>query len=71
MAEWQKTLAPFAGAKIVTYHKDFTYLAERFKLDVIQTLEPKPGIAPSPSHLADVITAMKASDAHVILVQSF
>jgi zinc/manganese transport system substrate-binding protein len=71
MAEWQKALAPYAGAKIVTYHKDFTYLAERFKLDVIETLEPKPGIAPSPSHLATVITAMKASNAHVILVQSF
>ena len=71
MAEWQKTLAPFAGAKIVTYHKDFTYLAERFKLDVIETLEPKPGIAPSPSHLATVISAMKASNARVILVQSF
>jgi zinc/manganese transport system substrate-binding protein len=71
MAEWQKTLSPFAGAKIVTYHKDFTYLAERFKLDVIETLEPKPGIAPSPSHLAAVISAMKSNDAHVILVQSF
>jgi len=71
MAEWQKTLAPFAGAKIVTYHKDFTYLAERFKLDVIETLEPKPGIAPSPSHLATVISAMKTNNARVILVQSF
>jgi zinc/manganese transport system substrate-binding protein len=71
MAEWQKTLAPFAGAKIVTYHRDFTYLAERFKLDVVETLEPKPGIAPSPAHLAQVISTMKAQNAHVILVQPF
>ncbi|MDB4905739.1 MAG: Periplasmic solute binding protein [Gemmatimonadetes bacterium] len=71
MAEWQKTLAPYRGAKIVTYHKDFTYLAERFKLDVIETLEPKPGIAPSPAHLAQVITAMKTQNSHVILVQPF
>ena len=69
--EWQAALAAYAGAKIVTYHKDFIYLAERFKLDVIATLEPKPGIAPSPAHLAEVISAMKAQHARVILVQTF
>jgi zinc/manganese transport system substrate-binding protein len=71
MVEWTKKLAPFANAKIVTYHKDFPYLASRFKLNVIENLEPKPGIAPSPAHLAQVITAMKSQNAHVILVQPF
>ncbi len=71
LAAWQKSLAPFKGAKIVTYHKDFVYLAERFNLDVVETLEAKPGIAPSPAHLAQVISTMKASNAHVILVQPF
>ena len=71
MVEWQKELAPYRGAKIVTYHKDFVYLAERFHLDVVETLEPKPGIAPSLSHLAQVIGVMKAQNARVILVQPF
>jgi len=71
VAEWQKQLAPFEGAKIVTYHKDFGYLAERFGLEVIETLEPKPGIAPSPSHLARVIATMRAQNAKVILVQPY
>lgn len=71
LAEWQKQLAPFKGAPIVTYHKDFVYLGERFKLRIIETLEPKPGIAPSPAHIAQVIGAMKASHAKVILVQPF
>ena len=70
-AEWQKKLEPFKGAKIVTYHKDFPYLAERFHLEVVENLEPKPGIAPSPAHLAKVIQTMKATGAHVILVQPF
>jgi ABC-type Zn uptake system ZnuABC Zn-binding protein ZnuA len=70
-AAWQKQLEPFKGAKIVTYHKDFVYLADRFKLQVVETLEPKPGIAPSPAHLARVITAMKAANARVILVQPY
>ncbi len=71
LAEWQKQLAPYRGAKIVTYHRDFVYLAERFGLEVLETLEPKPGIAPSPAHLAKVISKMKAANASVILVQPY
>jgi zinc/manganese transport system substrate-binding protein len=70
-AEWQKRLAPYRGARIVTYHKDFVYLAERFGLNIVDELEPKPGIAPSPAHLAQVIIKMKATNAKVILVQPF
>ena len=70
-AAWQQQLAPFSGAKIVTYHKDFVYLAERFNLNVVETLEAKPGIAPSPAHIAQVIAVMRANNAHVILVQPF
>lgn len=71
LLEWQRTLAPHKGAKIVTYHKDFPYFADRFGLEVIETLEPKPGIAPSPAHLTKVITTMKAANARVILVQPY
>ena len=71
LADWQKQLAPYNGAKLVTYHNDFIYFADRFKMDVIETLEPKPGIAPSPAHLAKVIEEMKASKARAILVQPF
>lgn len=71
LADWQRELAPYRGAKIVTYHRDFVYLAERFGLVVAETLEPKPGIAPSPAHLAKVITTMKTEGARVILVQPF
>ena len=71
LLEWQRALAPHKGAKIVTYHKDFPYLAERFGLDIIETLEPKPGIAPSPAHLTKVITTMKEANSRVILVQPY
>jgi zinc/manganese transport system substrate-binding protein len=71
MVGWQKQLEPYHDAKIVTYHKDFAYLAERFNLDIVETLEPKPGIAPSPAHLAKVVTTMQATKARVILVQPY
>ena len=71
VAEWQRLLSPYAGAKIVTYHRDFVYLAERFRFEVVETLEPKPGISPSAAHLARVISTMNAQGARVILVQPF
>ena len=69
--EWQRVMAPFKGMKIVTYHNDFLYFADRFKLNVVETLEPKPGIAPSPAHIAQVIAKMNAENARVILVQPY
>src|SRR5438270_1280327 len=71
LAEWRRQLAPYRGAKIVTYHRDFIYLAQRFGFTIVDELEPKPGIAPSPSHLAQVIGEMKRANAKVILVQPF
>jgi zinc/manganese transport system substrate-binding protein len=71
LAQWKLALAPYAGAKIVTYHKDFPYFAERFGIQIVENLEPKPGISPSPSHLAQVIQTMKSANAHVIIVQPF
>jgi len=71
LAEWEKQLTPYHGAKIVTYHKDFGYFAERFGLEIAETLEPKPGIAPSPSHLAQVISTMRNDKVRVVLVQPY
>ena len=70
-ATWQSMMAPFRGAKIVTYHKDFGYLGQRFGLQIVENLEPKPGIAPSPAHLASVIGTMRRNNVKVILVQPF
>jgi zinc/manganese transport system substrate-binding protein len=71
LADWQRQLAPYRGAKIVTYHRDFIYFAQRFGLSIVDELEPKPGIAPSPAHLAQVIGEMKRGNVKVILVQPF
>jgi zinc/manganese transport system substrate-binding protein len=71
MADWQKAMEPYRGAKVVTYHNDFVYFAARFNLEVVETLEPKPGIAPSPAHLAKVIATMNAQKVRAILVQPY
>lgn len=69
--EWQKTLAPFAGRSVVAYHDSWPYFARRFGLKIELFLEPKPGIPPSPAHLAEVITKMKEENARVIIVDPY
>jgi len=69
LALWQKQMAPLRGTKVVTYHKSFSYLAERFGLLVINTIEPKPGVPPSASHVRDLVAHMKAEGVRLILLE--
>jgi zinc/manganese transport system substrate-binding protein len=69
--EWDAALAPFKGTPIVTYHPTWKYFAARFGLVSDLYLEPKPGIPPSPPHLAEVIQKMTADHIRVILVEPF
>jgi zinc/manganese transport system substrate-binding protein len=71
MAEWQKLLAPYRGQQVVAYHNSWPYFADRFGLKIDLFLEPKPGIPPTPAHLADVITKMKEDKIHVIIVDPY
>jgi len=68
---WDAKMAPFHGAKVVTYHRSFPNFAERFKLDIVAYVEPKPGIPPTPSHTLDLINQMKKENVKVILVEPY
>jgi len=68
---WLATLAPYKGAKVVTYHRSFPNFAERFGLTVIDYVEPKPGIPPSPQHTLDLINEIKQQNVKVILVEPY
>ena len=68
---WLATMAPYKGTKVVTYHRSWPNFAERFGLDVIGYVEPKPGIPPSPSHTLEVIQAMKRQNVKIILVEPY
>ncbi len=71
LAEWKKKLAPFQGEHVVAYHDAWPYFAARFGLKIDLFLEPKPGIPPSPAHLAEVVTRMQQEHARVIIVQPY
>ena len=71
LARWQAQMAPLRGLKIVTFHKTFSYFAPRFGLDVAGTIEPKPGIAPSPGYLTELIVKMKTEGVKLVLTEPF
>jgi zinc/manganese transport system substrate-binding protein len=68
---WQAMMAPYKGLKVVTYHRSWPNFAERFGLDVIGYVEPRPGIPPSPSHTIDVIQEMKRQNVKIIMVEPY
>jgi zinc/manganese transport system substrate-binding protein len=68
---WDATMAPYKGTKIVTYHRSWPNFMERFGLDVIGYVEPKPGIPPSPNHTLELIGEMKRIGAKLIVMESY
>jgi ABC-type Zn uptake system ZnuABC Zn-binding protein ZnuA len=71
MASWRSRMAPLEGTPVVTYHESWEYFARRFGLELVGSLEPKPGIPPSPSHLAQLMDRMKARDVELILKEPY
>ena len=71
LQEWGAAMLPFKGQHVVAYHDSWPYFAHRFGLNIDIFLEPKPGIPPSPSHLAEVIGQMKARHIKAIIVEPY
>ncbi|MEZ5421396.1 MAG: metal ABC transporter substrate-binding protein [Vicinamibacterales bacterium] len=68
---WDAALAAYKGTKIVTYHRSWPNFMERFGLDVMGYVEPKPGIPPSPSHTLELVQDMKAQGVKLIVVEPY
>ena len=68
---WDATMAPYKGTKVVTYHRSWPNFMERFGLEVIGYVEPKPGIPPSPSHTIELIDEMKRGGIKLIVVEPY
>jgi ABC-type Zn uptake system ZnuABC Zn-binding protein ZnuA len=71
LKEWQARLAPFKGAKIVTYHREFSYFFNRFGLEYLGNVEIRPGILPSPKHLAELAVEMKRHNCKLIINENY
>jgi len=70
-ARWRETLAPFRGAGVVSYHDSWPYFYRAFGLVEVGIIEDRPGVPPSPQHVAGLIRKMSAERVRVILHESW
>jgi ABC-type Zn uptake system ZnuABC Zn-binding protein ZnuA len=67
LAEWETKLAPLQGMPIVAYHNSWPYFGRRFRLDFVGFIETKPGVPPSPSHLAGIVKTMRERNVRIVV----
>ena len=67
--EWQKALAPYQGRPLIAYHNNWAYLARRYRLNLAGFIEIKPGVPPSPAHMAGLLRTMREKDIAIIVRQ--
>lgn len=68
---WKEQLAPFAGTRVISFHNSWPYFAQRFDLIVVDFLEPKPGVPPTPSHVAELQALLDSGSVKAILMESY
>jgi ABC-type Zn uptake system ZnuABC Zn-binding protein ZnuA len=68
---WFAALAPFKGEPVITYHRSWIYLTNRFGLQTPVSLEPKPGVPPGSKHLAMVVKTINEQRIKIILMEPF
>ena len=68
---WIDRLAPFAGVKLIAYHNSWPYFARRFKLEIVDFIEPKPGVAPSIAHLGAIAREARTEGVQAILHEPY
>ena len=65
--EWDALAAPLRGVRAVSYHQDLVYLAKRYGIELVGTIETKPGVPATPGHLEELIAAMKQQHAQLVI----
>jgi ABC-type Zn uptake system ZnuABC Zn-binding protein ZnuA len=67
IADWEKLLAPHRGTRLIAYHNTWPYFARRFRLDIVDVIEVKEGVSPSPARLAKLAALIRRENVRVIL----
>ncbi|MES1187452.1 MAG: metal ABC transporter substrate-binding protein [Myxococcales bacterium] len=70
-ARWEARLSKARGQKIIAYHDSLPYLADWLGLEVVEHVEPKPGIPPNPSHIAHVLEVARTAKVRVLVQQAY
>jgi len=68
---WNAMLAHLKDKPVIAYHKSFIYLADAFDFNIVDEIEPKPGIAPSAASLSALITRIKKDDISLVIMEPY
>ncbi len=71
MQKWDAEKAPLKGKKVVVYHSNWAYMLKWLGMEAVASLEPKPGLPPTASHLETVLRAVQGQNISAILVAPF
>ena len=71
IVRWTAQAAPLKGAAVASQHKGFVYLYDWLGMKEVAVLEPKPGVEPTASHLQEVLAALKAAPARMVLYSAY
>jgi zinc/manganese transport system substrate-binding protein len=67
ITRWEREAAPLKGKKLVSYHPDMVYFADRFGLEPAGTIEIRAGIDPTPGHIEDLIDRMRREKVDIVV----
>jgi ABC-type Zn uptake system ZnuABC Zn-binding protein ZnuA len=67
----QERMEPLRGSMVVVYHRTWPYFLKRFSLVKLAEVEPKPGIAPGPRHVAGLAERMESSGVGLVIVETY
>ena len=67
IAQWKADAKPLKGTAFISYHEEWEYFADRFGMKVFGTIELKPGVDPTPRHVEQIITGMKAEHVPIVV----
>jgi ABC-type Zn uptake system ZnuABC Zn-binding protein ZnuA len=71
LADWERLLLPHRAARLLAYHNTWPYFARRFRFDIIDVIETKEGVSPSPARLAKLAALIRERKVRVILHEPF
>mgnify|MGYP001165925066 CR=1 FL=1 len=71
LSRWEKEAARLKGVPVVVYHKDMSYFINWAGMREAGSLEPKPGLPPTPSHLAELVEKMKREPAKAVVYSAY
>jgi len=64
-------LGSMPSRAILTYHASWPYLAAAYGLDVVDTVEPVPGIPPTARHLQELVDLVRSREVRAILQEPY